>query len=373
MKHFIYILIAALAFSSCTNQFTVNGKIEQMPAQKFRLEELAIDGNIFVDSGMTKPDGSFTFNAKAEEETLYRLKFMQGKYILLALKNGDKATINGNWNALEDYTVSGSRGSLALKGFLVNLRENIRDMRTMEVILDSLKNTTGQDSMQRSAEQDLVQIKQQFLGYVKKFADTTQSLAASLFAVNIINPRREGDYVKTYYEGITKRFPKSKTARAFADRYLKTAPKSTPSDAPSDLKTAPDFSAATPEGALVSLNSMRGKFVLVDFWASWCGPCRAENPNVVEAYKKFNGRNFTILGVSLDTDKNKWRKAIAEDGLSWTHVSELAGWNSVIARQYAVESIPQNFLIGPEGHIIASGLRGQELMQKLDQVLPPAQ
>lgn len=344
-----------------------------MPAQKFRLEELAIDGNIFVDSGMTKPDGSFTFKAKAEEESLYRLKFMQGKYILLALKNGDKATINGNWNALEDYTVKGSDGSLALKGFLVNLRENIRDMRTMEMILDSLKTTTGQDSMKRSAEQDLLQIKMHFLGYVKKFADTTHSLAASLFAVNIINPRREGDFVRAYYEGITQRFPKSKTAKAFAGRFLKSAPKSAPAENPSGLKPAPDFSATTPEGGQVSLGSLKGKFVLLDFWASWCGPCRAENPNVVEAYKRFNGRNFTILGFSLDTDKNKWRKAIAEDGLTWTHVSELAGWNSVAARQYGVESIPQNFLIGPEGQIIASGLRGEQLMQQLDQVLPPAQ
>jgi thiol-disulfide isomerase/thioredoxin len=109
--------------------------------------------------------------------------------------------------------------------------------------------------------------------------------------------------------------------------------------------------------------------VLVDFWASWCGPCRAENPNVVQAYKNFSGRNFTILGVSLDREKDAWTGAVRQDGLTWTHVSDLAFWNSKAVSTYGFQSIPFNVLIDPNGTVVAMGLRGPALQQKLAEVL----
>jgi len=119
----------------------------------------------------------------------------------------------------------------------------------------------------------------------------------------------------------------------------------------------------------VSLSSFRGKYVLVDFWASWCRPCRAENPNVVKVYNKFKDKNFTVLGVSLDQQKGAWTQAISKDGLTWTHVSDLQFWNNAVAQLYHVQSIPQNFLVDPKGKIVAKDLRGEDLEKKLCEYL----
>jgi peroxiredoxin len=126
---------------------------------------------------------------------------------------------------------------------------------------------------------------------------------------------------------------------------------------------APAFTQQTPDGKQVSLADYRGKYVLVDFWASWCSPCRAENPAVLKAYNAFKGRNFEVLGVSLDEEKTRaaWVKAIADDHMPWTQVSDLHGFDSAVAQQYGVKAIPQNFLVDPSGKIVASNLRGEEL------------
>ena len=131
---------------------------------------------------------------------------------------------------------------------------------------------------------------------------------------------------------------------------------------------APDLVGNTPEGDSYALSKLRGKYVLVDFWASWCGPCRRENPNVVNMYKKYNGKGFEILGVSLDRDAGAWKKAIEQDGLSWRHISDLKGWNSDHAKLYSVSSIPQTLLLDREGKIIQRNLRGEQLGEKLKEI-----
>lgn len=132
---------------------------------------------------------------------------------------------------------------------------------------------------------------------------------------------------------------------------------------------APEISLPDPGGKVVSLSSLRGQYVLIDFWASWCRPCRMENPNVVRMYEKYKGKGFEIFGVSLDQSKGQWVQAIEVDQLSWIHVSDLAYWNSVVVPKYQIAGIPATVLLDKEGRIIAKDLRGEELDKKLGEVL----
>ena len=134
-------------------------------------------------------------------------------------------------------------------------------------------------------------------------------------------------------------------------------------------QVAPEFSLPDTAGVSVSLSDFRGKYVLLDFWASWCPPCRKENPNVVNAFQQYKDKNFTIVGISLDKDKAKWQKAIADDHLSWAHVSDLKYWDSEIPALYGVRGIPANVLLDPNGVIIAKNITGEDLQNTLKEVI----
>ena len=201
--------------------------------------------------------------------------------------------------------------------------------------------------------------KEIYLSFIKENPNSFISLTAlNSYAGSTPNV----EVVEPIFNTLSSQVKSTRDGKAFADRM--TALKKVAIGA-----IAPEFSQADPDGKEIKLSDFRGKYLLIDFWAAWCGPCRQENPNVVAAYAKYKDKNFEILGVSLDQKKDDWLAAIEKDGLPWPQVSDLKYWNNEVSRLYSVRSIPQNFLLDPEGKIIATNLRGKKLEEKLEELL----
>lgn len=217
------------------------------------------------------------------------------------------------------------------------------------------------DSMNKRMSDVIAQFSEVLRNFVNEHPDSPVSLIAFSQLLQLDFDLKDVDPV---YNKISEQVKNSETGRQIDAHYQ--AIKKTAIGA-----KAPEFSQNDPEGKPVKLSDFQGKYLLLDFWASWCGPCRKENPNVVKAYNEFKGKNFEILGISLDNPnaKSSWLGAIEKDKLTWPQVSDLQGWKNDVAVLYGVQSIPQNFLLDPNGVIIAKNLRGEELMAKLAEIL----
>jgi peroxiredoxin len=195
----------------------------------------------------------------------------------------------------------------------------------------------------------------------KRWVIENKSSSAGAIALQSLIGRMSMDELEAYYHTLT---PSARN-NTMADKVIDAV------NASRSLKTgnmAPDFTNKNILGEPVSLSSFKGKYVLLDFWASWCGPCRKGHPNLKKAYEQFKGKNFDILSVSLDDDRERWMDAIKKDGLTWTQVSDLNAWSNIATRKFMIQGIPTNFLISPEGKIIARDLHGEELLRKLETI-----
>ncbi len=344
---------------------TITGNISGMPQMTVVLELLRANDSLkVVDSQRSDASGHFVFTESISEPGLYRIHFTQDKFILLSLDKGN-VKLSAGW-PIVDYVVTGSPASEQLKLFVDTVIGYMTLMNGSARKIDSLKGT-GNTELAKDEERMRMELNLQFRSVIKRFSDGTPYEPNAIIAARILSPQEDMQYFISFDKSLDTRYPGTiltKEFHQFVNRLKETMPE------PTEVgDKAPDLTLMDTAGKKVTLSSLQGKYVLLDFWASWCGPCRAENPNVLAAYKKFKDKNFTILAVSLDNNKAKWIEAVHHDALLWRQVSDLMGWQSPAAAKYAVRGIPMNFLIDPKGVIVAKNLRGPALEDKLAELL----
>lgn len=298
----------------------------------------------------------FKLNGAVVDVKLYNISFLPSdKKGLLFLEN-KKMKLSGDVNAIQQLKLE---GSVAQDGFIAFQQQFEPYFRKYSELSQAANKSGVTDSLMQLYRQ----LVDNLAAAGEKFAaEKKDQVVAPFMWATIMQVVENPDLVEKSFAGFT---PEVKSS--FYGRFLEA--RIADSKIGRIGSPALEFTQNDPTGTPVSLSSFRGKYVLIDFWASWCGPCRQENPNVVLAHDRFKNKNFTVLGVSLDNNKEKWLKAIKDDKLDWTQVSDLKYWQNEVALQYKIQSIPQNLLIDPNGIIIGKNLRGEELQSKLCEVL----
>ncbi len=347
-----------------SKEFTISGNVKNGKAgDKIYLELGGVQPVKVVDSTTLNDKKAFTLKrTELDEGTVYQLNIAKRQRVILLVEGGENLSVEADGVEKGKIVVTGSKNN--------EYYQRITAMN--QAMADKSKKWQEEYAAaeQKKDAKKIAAIQQQFeaesqnvVNTVKKLLPEMGTSLVALFATNFLNPEAHLPTLDSLARRFEAERPNMKQAQVFVGnvKRMRGVPVG---------DVAPEIALKNPNDTLVSLSSLRGKYVLIDFWASWCGPCRQENPNVVRVYNKFKDKGFTVYSVSLDKDRAPWLKAIEKDGLTWTnHVSDLKYWQSVAAQSYGVNGIPATFLLDKEGRVIAKNLRGEELEKKLEEVL----
>jgi len=365
MRNVFAILVFALAAFSCQSakdQFSIKGSIAGVETGKVYLLKLVGEQPQSIDTADIV-DGKFTFKGKMEIPDIRILRLDDQSYFATFFLDNANITVTANKDSLRTTKIIGSPTHDIFKIFISEMEKLNKDGMALQEKYQNAMATNNTDVAQK-AEIDLKAMIENNKVYTKNFVkEHSNSVVSAYITLYQLSSQIDGSEL----DSITSKFAPeiSNSEYVVKLKELVLEQKKTAIGA-----QAPDFTMNDTEGKPVQLSSLKGKIVLVDFWASWCGPCRQENPNVVKLYQQYHDKGFEILGVSLDRTKEDWLKGIKDDNLTWIHVSDLQYWQNAAARLYGVNAIPQSFLLDKDGKIIGKGLRGEQLANKMMELFP---
>ncbi|MFC5285261.1 redoxin domain-containing protein [Pedobacter alpinus] len=370
-QFFLALFGLVLIFNNCTNkkEFIINGKLSNIgDAKKVYLLVLDNLGQMKpVDSTFLDENHEFTLKAKSENPEFYQVAIGQRGYFVIGEIGDEIELIADLSSAASVYQLEGSEEAEKITEYnKITSYYSQKNGELAEKYSKLIASAPGKkDALIAAYTEKSEEIAEPFLKKSFEFIDKNSKSLTAFFAANIITGVKHDAYENkliAYSKQAKENFPNNQSIQTFA-KQMEMAEKVAVG------QIAPEITAQGTDGKIIKLSDFKGKYVLIDFWASWCAPCRQENPNLVASFNKFKSKNFTVLGFSLDEDKAAWEKAIKSDKLDWAQVSELKQWDSPTALLYNVSAIPSSFLIDPSGNIIAKNLRGEKLNDFLNKTL----
>lgn len=371
MKRLLVIALSCIAIYGCSSNaenekssdsgFAISGNLQNADSSWVLLQKRAEGKWVSLDSAQVF-NGQFTLSGSTDSPEMHYLKIGDRRGYTPVFMENSQITISGDADSLQNISISGSVLHNKYKAHNESLkpfRERIKELLPKYDIADSLGDAIMEAELD-SIYEAIYDEQNEFTKTV--IADNSENALGPYLTSNIYY----NDEKLEELEGIMSNFTGDAT---ISSSYIKLTGMIATWKSVAVGQPAVEIIQADSTGTDLALSSLKGNYVLIDFWASWCGPCRKENPNVVKLYNEMHDKGFEILGVSFDTDRAKWLKAIEDDGLTWPHVSDLQGWSNAAGKLYGVNAIPHTVLLDKEGIIIAKNLRGEELREKLEELL----